>query len=97
MLFKHRERTPGAVHRTGAAVLLLLAMVTAPLTQAQYQPPESLNPSAPRYPDFDTSQSGEVWLVYTYEIDVDGLVKKLQIHSSNGVEEVNSAIVNHIS
>ena len=97
MLFKHGERTPGAMHRTGALVLLLLAMAAAPLTQAQYQPPESLNPSAPRYPDFDTSQSGEVWLVYTYEIDVDGLVKKLQIHSSNDVEEVNSAIVNHIS
>ena len=79
------------------AALASLLLLSSALSFGQYQPPQNLNPEIPRYPDFDTTQSGEVWLVYTYEIDVDGLVKKLQIHSSNEVVMVNDAIKAHIS
>ena len=97
MVLRHKENMSRLQYRALAIAMLLIGLCGAPFTLAQYQPPQSLNPNAPRYPDFDTTQSGEVWLVYTYEIDVDGLVKKLQIHSSNGVEEVNAAIAAHIT
>ncbi len=88
------SRLTAACIRTVLTVPLLLA---ATLSYAQYQPPQSLNPERPRYPDFDTTQSGEVWLVYTYEVGLDGLVKNMQIHSSNGVAEINQAIADHIA
>ncbi|MFT6958801.1 MAG: hypothetical protein ACJAYC_003823 [Halieaceae bacterium] len=90
----------GATGFSGAAINAVLASVlllSSALSFGQYQPPQNMNPEIPRYPDFDTTQSGEVWLVYTYEIDVEGLVKKLEIHSSNEVVMVNEAIKAHIS
>jgi hypothetical protein len=73
-------------------IALLFASVQA---SAQFVPPEPLNPAVGD-PSLDPGYETEAWLVYTYEIDTSGKVVNAEIHSSNGVLEVEQSILNQV-
>jgi hypothetical protein len=72
-----------------------LAASTAAFAQG-FKPPENVNPGQSATPTLDSSYEHEAWLVYTYEIERDGSVQNMKIHTSNGVPEVENKIQGHV-
>ena len=78
-------------HCTGLLLILLLA---AP-AWAQFVPPQNLDPATASI-QLDSSFQSDAWLVYTYDIDATGLVTDAAIRSSNGVPEVEQAVLRQV-
>ena len=76
-------------------ILLCVLLLASTRAFAQFVPPEPLNPAAGN-PSLDAGYDIEAWLVYTYEIDTSGNVVNAEIHSSNGVLEVEQSILNQV-
>lgn len=78
-------------------VCLPLVLGMAPLTaaHAQFEPPRSLDPTGPSI-RLDGNYQSDAWLVYTYDIDEAGKVVNPTIHSSNGVLEVEQAVLRQL-
>lgn len=72
----------------------LLALLVTPVW-ANFQPPQKIS-SGPSTPKLDSSYRTEAWLVYTYTIDTEGNVVDVQIQSSNGVPEVEQAVLQQL-
>jgi len=78
------------------AALALLALLASPLAVAQFNPPQKISPG-PSTPQLDASYKTEAWLVYSYTIDKQGNVTDIEIHSSNGVPEVEQAVLQQLN
>lgn len=76
--------------------LLLLTMLCAGSLAASFTPPRNLDPQSGII-RLDNSYQDEAWLVYTYEIDTDGNVVNARIQSSNGVPEVELAVLQQVN
>lgn len=76
-------------------LLTMLMLVISTQAFAQFVPPQPLNPGVGD-PSLPAGYETEAWLVYTYEIDVNGDVVNAEIHSSNGVLEVEQTIMNQV-
>ncbi len=81
--------------RLGMA-LALLTLFSAGTLAASFTPPRNLDPQSGTI-KLDSSYQDEAWLVYTYEIDTDGSVVNAKIHSSNGVLEVEQAVLRQVN
>ena len=77
------------------ALLFCALLLAGTPAFSQFVPPEPLDPSAGN-PSLDAGYDTEAWLVYTYEIDTGGNVVNAEIHSSNGVLEVEQSILNQV-
>ncbi len=88
------QRTVPSMHWLCGFLFCALAMLSTQAL-AQFVPPEPLNPGAGD-PSLDAGYETEAWLVYTYEIDTSGNVVNAEIHSSNGVLEVEQSILNQV-
>lgn len=75
---------------------LMLATVCAGNAWAQFVPPQNLDPASATI-RLDSSFQSDAWLVYTYDIDETGNVVNAQIQSSNGVLEVEQAILRQVN
>ncbi len=77
--------------------LFVLALGAASLAPAyaQFVPPRSLDPAGATI-RLDTNYKNDAWLVYTYDIDETGKVVDPTIHSSNGVLEVEQAVLRQL-
>lgn len=79
-------------HCTG----LLLALLVAAPASGQFVPPQNLDPDSVSI-QLDSSFQSDAWLVYTYDIDATGQVVNATIHSSNGVPEVEQAVLRQVN
>ena len=70
-----------------ASLIFAAALLGSATAGANLTPPQQLNAGS-AVPTLDSSYRNEAWLVYTYDIDSSGQVVNVQIHSSNGVPEV---------
>ncbi|MFV8816443.1 energy transducer TonB [Haliea sp. E17] len=75
---------------------LALAVLPVAAVQAQFVPPRNLDPAGAAI-RLDSSFQNDAWLVYAYDIDETGKVVNPQIYSSNGVLEVEQAILRQLS
>ncbi len=82
-----------AFRRTGQVLLLLFLPAT--LAFAQFVPPRNLDPAGATI-RLGSSYQSDAWLVYTYDIDETGKVVNPTIHSSNGVLEVEQAVLQQL-
>jgi len=78
-------------------VLVTLALLNVSLAHAGFTPPQNLVVGQSATPSLDETYNHEAWVVYTYDIGVDGLVANANIHSSNDVTEVEDKILNHVN
>jgi TonB family protein len=74
--------------------LVLTVLVAAPVA-GQFVPPQNLDPTSGAI-QLDTSFQSDAWLVYTYDIDATGQVANATIRSSNGVPEVEQAVLRQV-
>ena len=72
-------------------IALILASLAAPAF-GQFVPPRNLDPANASV-KLDTKFQQDAWLVYTYDIDHTGTVINAKIQSSNGVPEVEQAVL----
>ena len=93
---KRTRYSTGIVFSTLIAGMLLITNQLA-FAQGGFKPPVNLNTNQSTTPSLNDSYTEEAWLVYTYDIGTDGVVANLQIHSSNGVPAVESAIIAQVS
>lgn len=75
---------------------VFLCLLPAGHAMAQFVPPQNLDPASATIRLGNDFQS-DAWLVYTYDIDVDGSVTNAQIKSSNGVLAVEQAVTRQVS
>lgn len=97
---KYRCFTPpwGAFCRFLRPLLtVILLLVGASAQAAGLVPPQSVIPGQSVTPTLDSSYEQEAWLIYTYDIDIQGKVINLEIHQSNGVAEIEQRILDHVS
>ena len=78
------------------SLFALVSLISTAAQGAGFVPPQNLNPGQPAQPSLDASYDQEAWLVYTYDIDTDGLVVNAQIHVSNRVAAVEDKILGHV-
>ncbi|WP_188109541.1 energy transducer TonB [Pseudohalioglobus sediminis] len=64
-------------------------------TWAQYEPARNLDPASASI-RLGTQFQDDAWLVYTYDIDVQGNVTNAAIRRSNGVTEVETAVLDQV-
>ena len=100
MRFRNRAITIRAgrqdgVQRVHWGMLAVLLLALGAPAFAQFVPPQPLNPAVGD-PSLPAGYDIEAWLVYTYEIDTSGKVVNAEIHSSNGVLEVEQTIMNQV-
>jgi TonB family protein len=76
--------------------LVLLLMMTALPAWSAFIPPQNLDPASASI-RLDSSFQSDAWLVYTYDIDAEGKVVNAVIQSSNGVLEVEQAVLQQVS
>lgn len=75
---------------------VIFACLLAMPASAQFIPPQNLNPAAASI-QLDSSFQSDAWLVYTYDIDEAGTVVNATIQSSNGVPEVEQAVLRQVN
>ncbi len=63
---------------------------------AAFTPPQNLNPAASSI-RLDSGYQSDAWLVYTYDIDEQGQVANAEIKRSNGVPEVEQAVLSQVN
>ena len=63
---------------------------------AGFIPPQNLDPSSGRI-TLNSNYQQDAWLVYTYNIGADGQVVDAKIQSSNGVDEVEQAVLMRVN
>ncbi|RLQ22399.1 TonB family protein [Seongchinamella sediminis] len=88
-----------ACFASGARTLLaimVLASVCSGRAWAQFVPPQNLDPASATI-RLDSSFQSDAWLVYTYDIDESGKVVNAEIQSSNGVLEVEQAVLRQVN
>ncbi len=73
-----------------------LLMAVALPVRAAFIPPQNLDPASASI-RLDGSFQSDAWLVYTYDIDAQGNVVDATIQSSNGVPEVEQAVLQQVS
>ncbi len=73
---------------------MLVVMLAAPAA-AQFVPPQPLDPAAASI-RLDSSFQSDAWVVYSYDIDQSGQVTNASIRSSNGVPEVEQAVLRQL-
>lgn len=78
-----------------AFATLVLASICAGKSWAQFVPPQNLDPASATI-RLDSSFQSDAWLVYTYDIDETGQVVNAEIQSSNGVPEVEQAVLRQV-
>lgn len=74
----------------------ILLLVGQSALGAGLVPPQSVIPGQSVTPALDSSYEHEAWLVYTYDIDIRGNVVNLEIHTSNGVAEIEQRVLDHV-
>ena len=82
----------GFFSRPGVVVLLSLVLAMAVPAWGVSVPAQNLDPGSATI-RLDSSFQSDAWLVYTYDIDVDGAVSNAAIKYSNGVLEVEQAVL----
>jgi len=84
----------GALARRSSirALPVLLLLVSCLAGAGTYTPPQNLAPEAANI-RLDTSYQDDAWMVYTYDIDEQGLVTNAKIRSSNGVPSAENAVL----
>ena len=75
-------------------LILALCAIGLPASGA-FSPPRNLDPGAATI-RLDSSFQSDAWLVYTYDIDESGSVVNATIQSSNGVPEVEQAVLSQV-
>lgn len=80
---------------TRSLVVLIAGMCFAASTWAQFVPPKNLDPASATI-RLGSSFQNDAWLVYTYDIDETGTVVNAEIQSSNGVLEVEQAVLRQV-
>ena len=78
-------------------VSVLFLILSASTHSAGFIGPQKIDPSKSSTPTLDSSFGEEAWLVYGYNIDIDGSVVDMQIYSSNGVDAVEQKTRDHIN
>lgn len=78
-----------------ATLLSLLAVLPVNVAWAQFVPPQNLDPASASI-RLDSGFQSDAWLVYTYDIDETGTVVNAVIQSSNGVPEVEQAVLRQV-
>jgi len=74
----------------------VLSLLPAMASWGVFIPPQNLDPASAII-RLDTSFQSDAWLVYTYDIGVDGQVENAAIQSSNGVPEVEQAVLRQLN
>ena len=84
----------GALARRSSirALPVLLLLVSCLAGAGTYTPPQNLAPESANI-RLDTSYQDDAWMVYTYDIDEQGLVTNAKIRSSNGVPSAENAVL----
>ena len=77
------------------AAALVLGMFGSSAAWAQFVPPQNLDPASATI-RLGSSYQNDAWLVYTYDIDETGTVVNAAIQSSNGVIDVEQAVLNQV-
>lgn len=85
----------GITFRPGTAVFLSLMFWIATPAWSAFVPQQMLDPASATI-RLDSSYQSDAWLVYTYEIDTDGKVVNTTIQRSNGVPEVEQAVLQQV-
>ena len=75
---------------------LIACLAVALPAWSQFVPPQNLDPASASI-RLDTSFQSDAWLVYTYDIDAIGRVTNATIQSSNGVPEVEQAVLQQVN
>ncbi|MEP4146278.1 MAG: energy transducer TonB [Halioglobus sp.] len=75
---------------------LLISLASIGSAWAQFSPPQNLDPSSAVI-NLGSSFQSDAWLVYTYDIDETGKVANAVIRSSNGVPEVEQAVLRQVN
>lgn len=76
--------------------LLLLGLLPAMFVWSAYIPQQNLDPATAGV-RLDSSYQSDAWLVYTYDINTEGRVINTVIQRSNGVLEVEQAVLQQIN
>ncbi|WP_167854790.1 energy transducer TonB family protein [Mangrovimicrobium sediminis] len=77
-------------------LLVLGALLPLAQAQAQFTPPQNLDPASGVI-RLGSSYQSDAWLVYTYDIDASGVPADVVIQSSNGVLEVEQAVLEQVN
>ena len=72
-----------------------LFLCVSALAAGQYVPAQNIHPGSAAI-RLDSSFQSDAWLVYTYDIDEEGSVSDATIRSSNGVLEVEQAVLQQL-
>lgn len=84
-------------HQLVLALSSVLVLASAVVHGSGFTPAENLTPGQTSSPTLDTSYNQEAWLVYTYDINTEGVVVNAKIHSSNGVAAVEEKVLSHVN
>jgi hypothetical protein len=85
----------GPFSRPGIVLVLSLALCLAAPARSASVPAKNPDPDSATI-RLDSSFQSDAWLVYTYDIDVDGSVVNASIKYSNGVLEVEQAVLQQL-
>jgi TonB family protein len=91
-----REKAP-VLKRSAGLCLVVLAFLAAAAVNAGFTPPQNLTVGQSATPSLDASYDQEAWVVYTYDVNTEGVVANATIHSSNGVTEIEEEILHHVN
>lgn len=83
-------------HRWWCGFIVLFTCLATTPALAQFVPPKNLNPATASI-QLDSSYQSDAWLVYTYDIDANGQVANATIQSSNGVLDVEQAVLRQVN
>lgn len=75
---------------------IALLFLSPSLLAADFTPAQNLDPTSASI-RLDSNYRDDAWLVYTYDIDVNGLVANALVRSSNGVTAVENAVLGKLS
>lgn len=90
-----RSTLPYASRFQRALLAMAMCLLPAVAARAVFIPAQNLNPASASI-RLDSSFQSDAWLVYTYDIGVTGRVENATIQSSNGVPEVEQAILRQV-
>lgn len=85
-----------ARYRSKLIWAILLLLLSPGLSAGSFTPPQNLDPASSNI-RLDTTYQDDAWMVYTYDIDANGVVVNARIRSSNGVTSVENAVLGKLS
>ena len=80
----------------GLITVLLMYLFSTSVAWAQFSSPQNLDPASASI-SLGSSFQSDAWLVYTYDIDETGNVVNATIQSTNGVLEVEQAVLQQVN